>query len=348
MGLAFWLKRRLGSSPSQVDLVEPVGVCVATPDHAGLDTRFVPAPWSVSRLRSLFEALEHQPSRATDRAARLARFQLSRFWLSAPVDHLQSLYEGAIGDLQRLQLQGALVRQGLARDERRWRDQLVRRMQEPAHASATINLLLAVMPYAVPGTFRLAEPQSTLPSWLLGDYKVYCDSELTVPVGLLQPSDDQSSCLLPLADRRGHEAMAWFRDEAVVGRMQALIRAYEATPSDAELCEELAGLRRVLAQLWLDVEPLQQQALQQSAVGAVTRDLICSGFGSELLSDVDRTARQQLPEKASDFSRQEAPGQLIAALLFVPLEAVTIEGPEQLPDWCLDLLRNIAAQVAQH
>ena len=137
--------------------------------------------------------------------------------------------------------------------------------------------------------------------------------------------------------------MAWFRDEAALQRMQELITAYRDDPTDQETCLELGGLRRVVAQLWLDVDPSQLQTLRHTAVGDVTCALIVSGFGAELVDEVDRRGRDQLSARATDFTQPSAAGVLLAALLFVPLEAVTIEGVNALPDWCVALLQDIAA-----
>ena len=104
MGLRSWFRSQLCGEPTRFDLVAPARVTLTPPTHAGLEASAIPAPWSVARLQALFEALAHQPSKTSDQAARLARHQLSKFWLAAPVDQLQPLYEGAIGDLQRLQL----------------------------------------------------------------------------------------------------------------------------------------------------------------------------------------------------------------------------------------------------
>ena len=87
-------------------------------------------------MQALFEALAHQSSMASDQTARLARHQLSKFWLAAPVDQLRPFYEGAIGDLQRLQLTGQLVQHDLAADEIRWRDQLLQRLEDPTRAAS--------------------------------------------------------------------------------------------------------------------------------------------------------------------------------------------------------------------
>ena len=344
MGLRSWFRRQLSGESARIDLVAPARVTLTPPAHAGLDASAIPAPWSVARLQALFEALAHQPSRASDQAARLARHQLSKFWLAAPVDQLRPFYEGAIGDLQRLQLTGQLVQQDLAGDEIRWRDQLLQRLEDPTRAAERVNLLLALMPYTQPRKLTVADPLSTLPDWLLNDYCVYCEPDLAAPVGLLEPAQPQTPEIEPLTDRRGEEAMVWFRDEAVVARMQELIQAYRTDPTAAETLQELAGLRRVLTQLWLDVEPVQLQTLDQTAVGAVTRALILSGFGSELTDDADVAARQQLSSAGADFSSPSAPAALLGTLLFYPLEAVSFETTDDLPAWFVDLLHELAAE----
>jgi len=351
MGLRSWFRRQLSGEQNRIDLVTPARVSLTPPARAGLDASTIPAPWSVARLQALFEALAHQPSKTSDQAARLARHQLSKFWLAAPVDQLRLLYEGEIGDLQRLQLTGPLVQQQLAADEIRWRDQLLQRLEDPARAAERVNLLLALMPYTQPRKLSVADPLSTLPDWLLNDYCVYCEPDLAAPVGLLEPAQPQTPQttheLEPLTDRRGEEAMVWFRDEAVVARMQELIQAYSADPTAADTRQELAGLRRVLAQLWLDVEPVQLQTLDQTTVGAVTRAMILSGFGSELTNDEDAVAREQLSSAGADFRLPAAPAALLATLLFYPVEAVRFETTEGLPAWFVDLLHELAAESTQ-
>ena len=346
MGLRSWISQRFGSAPQRVDLLTPTTVTIDPPSRAGIDASALPMPWSVARLQALFEAMELQPSSATDQAARLARHQLSRFWLAAPVDQLEMLYAGAIGALQRHQLKGPLVQQDLAQDEQRWRDQLLARLNDPNHAPARVNCLLAVMPYCKHGKLRLNDPLGSLPDWLLNDYSVYCEPELVMPVGLLEPAPEAVSCL-PLSDRRGEDAMVWFRDETALQRMEALINAYSGGQVSDELRLELGQLRRVIAQLWLDVEPVQLQTLDQTSVGEVTRALIRSGFGHELLDASDEQARRQLGELAADFSQPGAAGALLATLLFYAPEKVSFDSTDGLPEWCVSLLHELAAEPVQ-
>ena len=128
---------------------------------------------------------------------------------------------------------------------------------------------------------------------------------------------EASATPLTVRDIRGEEAMAWFRDAEVLARMRALIRQYKQMPLDQETLEELCGLRRVVAQLWLDVEVAQLQTLHQTAVGAITRALLLAGFGDELLDATDERARRELLPLARDLSHPRAAGHLLALLLFV-------------------------------
>ena len=114
MGLRSWIRQRLNGDLQRIDLVAPGPVEIPPPARAGLQLDPVAAPWSVARLTDLLREAEHQPTVTTLQAARLARHRLSRFWLDAPVDQLEELYDGELGTLQRLLLQGSLVQQDLA------------------------------------------------------------------------------------------------------------------------------------------------------------------------------------------------------------------------------------------
>ena len=103
----------------------------------------------------------------------------------------------------------------------------------------------------------------------------------------------------------------------------------------------------MIAQLWLDVEPVQLQTLDQTSVGEVTRALIRSGFGHELLDASDEQARRQLGELAADFSQPGAAGALLATLMFYAPEKVSFDTTDGLPQWCVSLLHELAAEPVQ-
>ena len=345
------MKQRIGgvATPQSVplNLLSDTAVVIRPPDKAGIDCSGAVRPWSVSRLEAILRESVLHPSQLTFQAARQARHCLSCFWLVAPTDHLDELYSGAIGDLQRLLLDGPLVRQDLAADEQRWRDQLRTQLAEPDHKPRQHNLLLALIPFTKPGQMSLDNPLESLPDWMLQDYAGYCQPDLQdsleQPVALLEPADESSlessedseDALSgqPFASIRGEEAMAWFRDQDALTRMTTLINAYGMDPEDAETLQELSGLRSVVAQLWLDVEEGQMQTLYETPVGLVTRSLITCGFGQELIDQDDLRARRELVARAEELDHPEGQAALLAAHLFLPAGAIRVETPDVLPTW---------------
>ena len=349
MGLRSWLHRKLVQPKvlpsSGLDLLSGDSGQLELPDFAGIDLAGAVRPWSVARLEAITREASVNPSAATMQAARQARHCLSVFWLAAPSDQLELLYASSIGVLQRLQLEGPLVRQALATDEQCWCDQLQQQLADPDQKPRQFNLLLALMPYTRPGQLSVGAPFTTLPEWLLADYAAYCEPELQLqrPVGLLEASNDEASndaavdtleMLGPLTSQRGDEAMAWFRDDEAVTRMSALINRYSFDSTDQEVLEELSGLRCIVAQLWLDVEPAQLQNLYDSPVGLVTRSLITANYGRELVDEQDQRAQTAL---ANPDSAEE----LMAMLLFYPLGAVSVSDTFSLPSWLAQELTSL-------
>ncbi len=356
MGLRTWLRQRLGRhSVESIDLLGQVALQVPAPERLGISLAMPAQPWSVSRLEGLFREASLQPTALSLKAARLARHRLAVFWLSAPVDQLEELYAGGIGDLQRQQLNCGLGQQMLSSDEKIWRDQLAAEMVKPEAVSSQLNVILALMPYTKPGKLKLADPIHALPNWLLADYVAYCapelKHELEGPAGLLEPASEitqpaveqatvYKEDFLPLTDRRGEDALDWFRDEGALTRMKSLVNLYGMAPEDEETLSELSGLRKVLAQLWLDVESSQVESLYQLPVGLITRSLITSGFGKELVDDDDARARQDLPALSANIQNPECHGPLLATLLYYAPNAIAFEATAGLPEWLLQELQS--------
>ena len=135
--------------------------------------------------------------------------------------------------------------------------------------------------------------------------------------------------------------MAWFRDEESTSQMSSIIQAYREGSTSEEVIAELAGLRAVVAQLWLDVEPAQLQTLFLTPVGDITLGIIKAGFGKILLDQQDQVARKQLAARARDFNQPDAPGVLFAMLLFYPLDRVGFKSTNGLPEWFAEVLHSI-------
>ncbi|NDC15714.1 MAG: hypothetical protein EBZ76_11255, partial [Synechococcaceae bacterium WB9_2_170] len=321
-------------------------------------------------MAGIFHELSQNPSAQALIEARKARHCLSRFWLAAPVDQLEILYQSQIGQAYRLMLQGLLPSQSLEPGEQAWRQALSRRLMENFDRPETTNLLLATMPYFDRGKMRVANPMQQVPQWLLADYAALCDPQLEQqlrrPVGLLGPAGSTglgmayplqqlgvpqpvpmpvqpplAAALPVMAARRGNEALALIQNQEFIGRMSGLINLYSIDPRDAEVKRELIGLRRQMGQIWLDVNPAQLQALYQSSFGQLYRNFLSCGFAREALLPDDQQLRAQLAQVVGNMAQPRALNALLAALPFFQPGRIQFGGGQQfIPAW---LLQDIQA-----
>ncbi len=342
-----------------IDAAEAPLPTITPPRKLGITTTVDVEPWSTSRLATIFREAKRNPSAAAYEEARLARHRLSQFWLAAPIDQLESLYTGSFGHLQRLVLSGPLTDQPLARDEQRWRRHLVERLQEDFAQPARLNLLLAAILYVPSGTMRVEKPTSYLPEWLLDDYIEFCDpsiaGEIRGPAGFLEAAEqvaEQAVLTAPqlslpqLDERRGNQILEILAEATYVTRMQGLINLHAIDPNDAEVIEELADLRRLLSQLWLDLPSNQLDRLYESAAGELYQSLLRSRFGAAPLSDEDQARRSALLPLVADLSLNGAVQALLAAMPFFPPEKIQPAGGlEHLPPWTVSLISSLSGGI---
>jgi hypothetical protein len=325
-------------------------------------------PWSVGRLLTIIQTYARDPSGSSLHQARLARQCLSQFWLVAPVDQLELLYRSSIGECYRELLAGRLAREPLLPQEAAWRDQLAQRLMRAFDRPETANLLLAVFAYFPPGRMRVDNPLTQVPRWLQEDYARLFDPELLQriwrPAGLLAPAGQAlgqapslglgqqpqpvqqqvvpqpSSQPAQVGSKRGAAALALVQDDGYQNRMAGLINLYVIDPADAEVADQLAGLRRQLAQVWLDAPADQLEPLYRSRFGELYRSLLASGFARSEISEGDSNLRRQLAQRVADMSRPGAIQALLAVLPFYPPGKISFGGGEQhMPVW---LVREIA------
>jgi hypothetical protein len=317
----------------------------------------------VARLLTIIQSYVRDPNPATLRQARLARQCLSQFWLVAPVDQLELLYRSSTGECYRELLAGPLAQEPLLPQEQVWRDQLAQRLIRAFDRPETTNVLLAVFAYFPPGRMRVDNPLTQVPRWLQEDYARLFDPELLQriwrPAGLLAPAGQAlgqapslgmgmgmgtspSAAPQPpqVAGKRGAAALALVQDEGYQNRMAGLINLHVIDPADAEVAEQLAGLRRQLAQVWLDAPADQLEPLYRSRFGELYRNLLASGFARAEMGPGDLKLRRQLAQRVADMSRPGGIQALLAVLPFYPPGKISFGGGEQhMPVW---LVREIS------
>jgi hypothetical protein len=336
------------------------------PANIGIQIRPEPLPWTVARLERIVRRSNANPGDSQFQLeARHARHCLSRFWLQVPIDQLEGVYSGPIGQVQRLLLHGSLPSQPLADDEEAWQQSLSQTLQLDFSVPERLNLLLALMPYCPRGQLQVGHAVETLPGWLLGDYASCFDpslaDQLGRPLGLLdQPTEPVAAPLPPAAPvapvappepaaappapaapptpvppaaaapeaatplpqispNSGSESFALLQQTEVQERMRGLINLFAVEADNPEVLRELGALRRVLAQIWLDVSPSQVEEMYRSTgVGELYRVLLASNFGARLLEESDSGHRDALLAVATDLNHPAYLQAMLAAMLFCP------------------------------
>ncbi len=329
-------------------------------------------PWSAKRLASIFNRCNQLPDARSIADARAARMVLSKFWLSAPVDQLETLYRSGIGSAYRVMLAGRLPSEPMDRDEENWRQTLSRHLIDAFGAHETTNVLLAVMPFYDRNGMRVVDPLRQIPTWLLPDYAERCDPALLSlltnagsapgPSRLLQaPGSDsappQAAMMLDspilrtdtefpplptLAEKQGPDCMTLIQDQAFLGRVSGLINLYAIDSNDADLKQDLAQQRRQIAQIWMDVQTDQLEALYRTAFGQLTQNLIASGFWREPVNSGEDLVRQQLAAIVSAMQHPRSLNAFMAALLYVSPKSVSVNSSQLLPPWLIQELKLLA------
>ena len=308
-------------------------------------------PWTIARLDAIGREVVERPCQASLQAARSARGCLSCFWLAAPVDGLETFFHGAIGDVYRHLLAGALPALPLDRPDVALKQQLTDFLQQGLERHCSINVLLALLPYLDREAMQVHEPLRHLPAWLIPLYAERCEPGLgaqsTPQRPQLPPMATHNITLPELAPITGTASMALIGDAEFLGRINGLISLYNLEPGDPEICRDLSHSRRQVAQVWLDVDSDQLEALYRTPFGQLTDHLITSRFAVEPLSQDELAMRQQLSEVAADLRHPRALNALLAALLYYPIEQVTLPADSTLiPAWLSESLTRKGVQPA--
>lgn len=345
MGLLRFLQRDLFSRPK---VSFPLGEPLTT-------------PWATDRTNLVLRKFAQQPNGTVIEDARRARLFISRFWLHAPIDQLERLYQGPIGETYRLLLSTPLPNIPLAQIELDWRQRLVSQLEGGFQRTDAINLLLASMPFFGHSKMKVQNALENVPRWLLQDYATWFEPGLLMMVetrSSLPFVSDVSNPVLPaeLEERRvpstslelmpnqnlprisplDSDAMLLIQDQQFLDQILTFANLFSIDPQDERVLMKLRALRPQLGQIWLDIPPSQIKKVFHSGFGERYRNLLRCGFVGLPLQPQELEARNLLAGYLSDLSRSGTINALLAVLLYYPAQRIKFQGQElSLPSWLL-------------
>lgn len=297
---------------------------------------------------SLDLAVEHWS--ITSSVVRGQRDQLIRFWLSCPDDLLEPLWAGPAGQASREMVAQLSTTSFFTDHQRSLRNRLGEFLHEGFQQPGAVKVVIATFLLSPPGQFRILNPESHLPSWLIPSYRsLYEQGQQHQSVQKTSSSaHDSESKQLSTQDLSKPDFGEFPNSlEELLGnrlqlnRLLGLSNLYYIDPEDNEIRKELLGVRASLAQILMNAD----ETLLEQSFGGDFGDrywaLVRSGIQSVPLDDGLQQLKQKIkhklsPEMGGGFG---VPGSisafLVAMMLYEPGTMQVNDAEQKLPQWLL-------------
>ena len=280
------------------------------------------------------------------------RDALISFWLAAPMDQLEALWNGGFGALTTQMVQQLTTKKSFTQDQVALRQLLNQRIGDLGLTQPLAHqLLLAAFLLSPPGLLKVADAESQLPHWLASAYQhMYETAQPVMTLGRethVQASPPSPALPNPDFGAFPESLEALVADRIQLNRLLGLSNLYYIDPEDKEISDELLQLRRSLAGL---IESAQEQDLERiwsTDFGDRYWALVRSGVQKEALTAQDlqikeRATNQLNPNAGGGFDRPGALRALLVAMMFYIPGSMRVESPEhKLPGWLLTSYREV-------
>ncbi|WP_459015846.1 hypothetical protein [Synechococcus sp. LTW-G] len=274
-----------------------------------------------------------------------SRDALMRFWLAAPSDRLQQLWDGEFGSRTRSLVQQLNSQSQFNPDQLRLRDSLNQSIQRLglSHPMGQ-QLLVAAFLLSPPGLFKVANPEQQLPDWLTQAYRSLYEaaSPAQAPASTpALPKPDFGAFPGSLAELVGHRIQ--------LNRLLGLSNLYYIDPDDREIASELIELRHSLAQLVASAPPHDLERIWATDFGDRYWALVRSGIQNEPRSPRDQQVLDQSSQLLSvhSFNHSHSINALLVVMMYLKPGSMRVEGAiQKLPQWLLPTYQQVFELVA--
>jgi len=287
------------------------------------------------------------------------RESLVRFWLSAPIDQLQPLWQMGFGEATSQLVRQLTPQTPFTADQVALRNAINQRLgtlglSHPLSA----QLLLAAFVLSPPGLFKVAQAQQQLPAWLHAVYHdLYENAEAVMVLGGAAPAAQPQPCADPVSlPHPDFGAFPRSLDELVGNRIQlnrllGLSNLYYIDPEDQEIQQELVQLRRSLAELIQRAPAGELERIWATDFGDRYWALVRSGIQAVPLEPADAALRDDAtrrlsPAQGGGFTAPDALNAFLVAMMYYAPGAMRVDGASQkLPGWLYEPYRQVFEQV---
>ena len=286
------------------------------------------------------------------------RDELIRFWLAAPMDQLQALWDGGFGVITRQMVQQLKSQTDLTPDQVALRQSLNQRIGDLGLSQPLAHqLVVAVFLLSPPTLLKVANADRQLPPWLAAAYKqMYETAQPVTTLGGETPAKAPVSSANPGLPKPDFGAFPESLDALVgnriqLNRMLGLANLYYIDPEDQEICQELLELRRLLAGLIESAPEQDFERIWTTDFGDRYWALVRSGLQKEALNGPDQHIKDRVtsllnPSSGGGFGRPGAVRALMVAMMYYVPGSMRVDAAEQkLPAWLLSPYRQVFEEV---
>ena len=291
------------------------------------------------------------------------RDELAQFWLAAPEDVVESLWNSHVGEATRQLTAQLTPTTYLPPEQVALREKLGAVLQQGLQQPGAIKTLIANFLFSPPGQLRIADPEANLPAWLVPGYRALYEqgSQGTIPgtspTGMPQQvAPTQPAVAAPEAPDFGviPSSLREFASNRIqLNRLLGLSNLYYIDPEDQEIQQELRQLRLQLAQLILQCPEQELEAHFQGDFSDRYWALVRSGVQKEPLQAVEQQLREQVtqrlqPAQGGGFGTPGAVNAFLVAMTLFEPGSMQVDQPQQkLPGWLLQGYHDVFAQALQ-
>ncbi|WP_413441540.1 hypothetical protein [Synechococcus sp. MIT S1220] len=309
--------------------------------------------------------LPAEPWTSSDITALGVRDRLAQFWLAAPSDLLQSLWNGPCGQLTTNLVQQLTTATSFTSEQIALRNAIGEVLQVSFSDPRTPQLLLALFLYSPRELFRIQSADQQLPGWLAEVYQELYETHpatanpISPPASIAVPTQQQEGgaealpSTLPTPDFGQFPASIeeLVNNRIQLNRMLGLSNLYYIDPEDQEILHELLELRYRFAEAIEQCPEHKLETFWSGDLGDRYWAMVRSGVQNEPLAQRDVTKKAMAttrlqPNSGGGFGTPGAVNAFLVAMLYYLPGAMRVDDPSsKLPGWLLPGYQQVFQQA---
>ncbi len=279
------------------------------------------------------------------------RERIARFWISAPVDMLETLWGSAVGKITTQLVNELKDDSQLMPNEIQLRNEINERLSQGLHQPIATQLLLANFLFSPTNRLKIQNAEQSLPSWFVEVYKnIYENSSVNNIPSTAAISSNQDEDFTPSLTIFPDTLQELINNRIQLNRMLGLSNLYYIDPEDKEIFDELVEVRRAFANA---ISRCPENLLEDLWVNHLEDrywSMVRCGIQNQTLSQEDEVVKQNAVSKLSPsmgggFDQPGSINAFLIAMLYFEPGSMSVNDPNKnVPPWLMQNFKDIFMQ----